>query len=89
MFEQLNRSLIARDRPRGLVVTIPDRGFNGALLRGPSADEVARVSAIIAAYSGLRVEVEGYTDSDGSEAVASRRAEAVREALIARGTPSG
>jgi flagellar motor protein MotB len=88
LFDQLNRSLITRDTPRGLVVTIPDRGFSGALLREPGAGEVARASALIVAYPGLRVEVEGYTDSDSSEALASRRAQAVRETLIARGVPS-
>jgi len=88
LFDQLNRSLITRDTPRGLVVTIPDRGFSGALLREPGAGEVARVSALIIANPGLRVEVEGYMDSDSSEALASRRAQAVREAFIARGAPS-
>jgi flagellar motor protein MotB len=88
LFDQLNRSLITRDTPRGLVVTIPDRGFSGAQLREPGAGEVARVSALIVANPGLRVEVEGYTDSDSSEALASRRAQEVREALIARGVPS-
>ena len=50
---------------------------------------MARVAAILKAQPGLRVEVDGHTDSANTEALASRRAEAVRDVLIGYGLPAG
>jgi outer membrane protein OmpA-like peptidoglycan-associated protein len=87
LLEQLNGVLVTRDTPRGLVVTIPDADFSGPELRGAATGQVARVAAIVAAHPGLRVEVEGNTDSTASEALASRRAEVVRGVVLGGGLP--
>ncbi len=86
LLEQLNgTTLISRDTARGVVVTISEGDFNGSSLKAADSGQVARVSHVIAAYPGLRVRVEGYTDVAGTEDVASRRAQAVRDALVAGG----
>jgi outer membrane protein OmpA-like peptidoglycan-associated protein len=88
LLEQLNGVAATRDTPRGLVVTIPDAEFTGPALRGGATSQVARVAAILAANPGLRVEVEGHTDSAATDALASRRAEAVRGVVLGGGLPS-
>jgi outer membrane protein OmpA-like peptidoglycan-associated protein len=88
LLEQLNGVLVTRDTPRGLVVTIPDAEFSGPELRGVAIGQVARVAAIVAAHPGLRVEVEGNTDSAATEALSFRRAEAVRGVVLGGGLPS-
>ena len=69
-------------------MTIPDAEFNGPELRGVATGQVARVASILAAHPGLRVEVEGNTDSAATEALASRRAEAVRGVVLGGGLPA-
>ena len=83
LFRQLSSAMQTLDSPRGLVVTVRDSDFRGA---APSPDALVRlalIGPILAAQPGLVVQVEGYTDSAGSqgESLASRRAEAVRDAL--------
>ena len=85
LLEQLNGPLPTRDTPRGLVAIVSNASFAGSGLRGSAVDQVAKIGAILAAHPGLRVEVEGHTDSADADAYASKRAEAVREILIARG----
>jgi outer membrane protein OmpA-like peptidoglycan-associated protein len=69
-------------------VTIPDADFNGPELRGAATGQLARVAAIVAAHPGLRVEVEGNTDTAATEALASRRAETVRGVVLGGGLPA-
>ena len=88
LMEQLNGVLVTRDTPRGLVVTIPDADFSGPALRGPATGLVARVAAIVATQPGLRIEVEGHTDSTATDGLSSRRAEAVSGVLLGGGLPS-
>jgi flagellar motor protein MotB len=88
LLEQLNGALSTRDTPRGLVVTLPDAAFSGPMPRGAFTNQVARVAAIVATQPGLRVEVEGHTDSASTEPLSSRRAEAVRGILIGSGLPA-
>jgi flagellar motor protein MotB len=85
MLEQLNGIAPTRDTPRGLVVTIPDSGFNEAALRGSFEARIARIGQTLAARPGLKVDVEGNSDSEAGEARALRRARAVGEALIQNG----
>ncbi len=87
LLEQLNGPLATRDTPRGLVAVIPASGFTGALLRQSSSEQVGRIAVILASHPGLRVEVEGHTDSADSAALSTQRAEAVREILVGRGIP--
>jgi outer membrane protein OmpA-like peptidoglycan-associated protein len=87
LLEQLNGVEITRDTPRGIVVTVPDMSFSGPQLKGTSTEQVARVARILAAQPGLRVQVEGYTDSGNSEGLSARRAEAVQGVLLGAGLP--
>ena len=85
LLEELNGAFITRDTPRGLVVTIPDTDFRGDSLSGATSASVARISTAIAAHPGLRIEVEGHTDSETGGANAERRAEEVRNSLVGHG----
>jgi len=89
LLDELNGAFITRDTPRGLVVTIPDTYFRGESLAGETSAGVARISAAVAAHPGLRIEVEGHADSEGSGALAERRAEAIRQVLVGRGLSGG
>jgi flagellar motor protein MotB len=88
LMEQLNGVLVTRDTPRGLVVTIPDADFSGPALRGAATGLVARVASIVATQPGLRIEVEGHTDSAATDGLSSGRAEAVSGVLLGGGLPS-
>jgi outer membrane protein OmpA-like peptidoglycan-associated protein len=85
LVEQLNGVLVTRDTPRGVVATLSDSSFSGSELRGGVASRIARLAAILAAYPDLRIVVEGSSDSAGNDSQATRRAESVRQALIANG----
>jgi flagellar motor protein MotB len=89
LLEQLNGLLSMRDTPRGLVATVPDSDFSGSLLRPGIFDQLARVATIVEAHPGLRIDIEGNTDSAATEDLSSQRAESVRRALIAQGLPEG
>lgn len=85
LLEKLNAPLPTRDTPRGLVAVVPNTAFNGAVLRPSATDQIARIGAIVAATPGLRVEIEGHTEMPASDELSARRAQAVREIMIARG----
>jgi outer membrane protein OmpA-like peptidoglycan-associated protein len=85
LLERLNGELSTRDTPRGLVVVIGDADFTGATLRPEAANELNRVAGIISSQPGLRVAVEGYTDSAGTEQFSADRAASVRNALVSAG----
>jgi outer membrane protein OmpA-like peptidoglycan-associated protein len=82
---QLNGIAPTRDTAYGLVVTIPDGGFTGAVLKNSFDDQVARVSRVLIARPVLKVEVQGHSDAPETESEASRRAQAVEDALLRRG----
>ncbi len=77
----------AMDTPRGIVVTVPEATLESASAAQSQAD---RVAAVLRGYSGIRIEVEGYTDMGGeiSRQVTQARADAVRSRLIAAGVPA-
>lgn len=83
--------LNARKTDRGLVITIADVLFdtNEAVLKAGGARSVAKLAEFLQQYPQRNALVEGYTDSVGSEssnqALSSRRAEAVRTALLGSG----
>jgi outer membrane protein OmpA-like peptidoglycan-associated protein len=87
LLEQLNGPFETRDTPRGLVASVPNSAFTGADLRGPARDQIARIATIVSSTPGLRVEVEGHSDSETNAPLSSRRADAVRQALVQRGIP--
>lgn len=91
LLEQLNRVLETKDTPRGLVVTMADVLFDTGKynLRPPTREKLARLSGIILANRGLNLEIEGHTDSTGSDELnqklSEQRASTVRTYLIEQG----
>lgn len=88
LLSQLNGIAPTRDTAFGLVVTVPDGGFTGAVLRNSSEDQLGRVCRLLIAHPALKVEVQGHSDSPETEAEASRRAQTVGDMLLRRGLPS-
>jgi outer membrane protein OmpA-like peptidoglycan-associated protein len=93
ILQQLNTILETRETPRGLVVNIADVLFDtGKYTLKPLARErLAKVSGIILAHPGLKLEVEGHTDSVGSDEfnqlLSEKRAATVRDYLVSQGIP--
>jgi outer membrane protein OmpA-like peptidoglycan-associated protein len=87
LFDQLNGVTAMLDTARGLVATVPDSDFSGAELHAAVSGELARLAAIVMAHPGLRIEVEGNSDTSAGEPMSAQRADAVRRALIAKGFP--
>jgi outer membrane protein OmpA-like peptidoglycan-associated protein len=93
LLEQFNRVLETRDTSRGLVVNMGDVLFaTGKYDLRPEAQIVlAKLSGIILSHPGLNLDVEGYTDSVGSDdfnlKLSQQRADAVRDYLVTQGLP--
>jgi outer membrane protein OmpA-like peptidoglycan-associated protein len=91
LLDQFNLILDTRDSARGLIVNMSDVLFdiNKYTLRPETREKLAKVSGIVLAHPGLRLDVEGHTDSTGSDELnqklSENRASAVREYLIAQG----
>ena len=88
LLNQLNQVLETKDTDRGLVVSMPDVLFDtGSYTLKPAARErLARISGIVLAYPDLRLEIEGHTDSVGSDTynqtLSEKRAASVRDYLV-------
>jgi outer membrane protein OmpA-like peptidoglycan-associated protein len=93
LLAQLNQVLETKDTARGLIVSMPDVLFDfGKYTLKPAARErLARISGIVLAYPDLRLEIEGYTDSIGSDdfnqILSEKRAASVRDYLIGANVP--
>jgi outer membrane protein OmpA-like peptidoglycan-associated protein len=93
LLQQLNAVLVTRDTARGLISTMPDVLFENAryTLRPAARESLAKVAGILLAYPDLRLEVDGHTDSVGSDAynqdLSEKRAGAVRDYLVQQGLP--
>jgi outer membrane protein OmpA-like peptidoglycan-associated protein len=91
LLEQFNLILETRDTARGLIVNMSDVlfDFNKYTLRPAAREKLAKISGIILSHPGLRLEVDGYTDSVGSEdynlKLSDQRAGGVRSYLIGEG----
>jgi len=91
LLNQLNQVLETKDTPRGLVVSMPDVLFDSAsyTLKPAARERLARISGIVLAYPDLRLEIEGHTDSIGSDAynqtLSEKRAGSVRDYLMDNG----
>jgi outer membrane protein OmpA-like peptidoglycan-associated protein len=88
---QLNTVLETSETARGLIVNMPDVLFATAKydLKPDGQVKLAKVSGILLSYPGLRMQVEGYTDSVGSDEynqkLSEQRAGAVRDFLVKQG----
>src|SRR5271155_2137894 len=92
--EQLNSILQTRDSARGLIVSMSDVLFDtGKFSLKPGAREkLAKVAGILLGYPGLDIEVGGYTDNVGGDAMnqtlSENRADSVRDYLVQEGVAS-
>lgn len=91
LLEQFNRILETRDTPRGLVVNMADVLFDTGKydLKQEAREKLARLSGIILGHPSLHLQVEGHTDSTGSDELnqklSEQRASAVRGYLLQQG----
>ncbi len=92
--QQLNAILETQETARGLIVNISDVlfDFNKYTLQPGAREKMAKVSGILLAYPGLKIQLEGHTDSIGSDEynlkLSQQRADAVREYLVGQGVPA-
>ena len=90
---QLDAVLQTKDSARGLIVNMSDVLFNtGSYILQPGAREkLAKISGILLAHPGLTLEIDGYTDSVGSDefnqTLSEQRAGSVRDFLAQQGVP--
>jgi outer membrane protein OmpA-like peptidoglycan-associated protein len=88
--QQLNVILETRETARGLIVNLSDVLFDTAqaTLKPGAREKLARVSGILVTHPDLKLEIEGHTDSVGSDSynqgLSERRAESVRAYLVAQ-----
>jgi outer membrane protein OmpA-like peptidoglycan-associated protein len=88
---QFNAILQTRDTARGLIVNMSDVLFDTGKhsLRPIAREKLAKVAGIVSGHPGLRLDVEGYTDSVGSDAynqqLSEDRGTAVRDYLTHEG----
>jgi outer membrane protein OmpA-like peptidoglycan-associated protein len=88
---QLNSVLATSESARGLIVNMSDVLFDtGKYTLKPNTQiSLAKVSGILQAYPGLKLQVEGYTDSVGgddyNQKLSENRADAVRDFLVEQG----
>lgn len=91
LLQQLNTILATRDSARGLVANMSDVLFkSGSFELLPGARErLAKVSGIVLAYPTLHLQIEGHTDSVGTDEynqeLSEYRADAVRDYLVQQG----
>ncbi len=94
LLDQFNLILETRDSARGLIVNMSDVlfDFGKFTLRPETREKLAKISGIVLAHPGLRLDVEGHTDAIGSEEfnqkLSDNRASTVREYLVAQGINS-
>ena len=91
LLQQLNSILSTRDSARGLIANMSDVLFrSGSFELLPGARErLAKVSGIVLAYPSLHLQVEGHTDSVGTDEynqqLSEHRAQSVRDYLVQQG----
>jgi outer membrane protein OmpA-like peptidoglycan-associated protein len=94
LLDQFNSILQTRDSARGLIVNMSDVLFDTArfTLKPGAREKLAKVSGIILGHPGLKIAVEGHTDSVGGDdynmKLSENRAGAVRDFLVAQGVPA-
>jgi len=87
---QLSAVLETRETARGLIMEMPDVlfDFNKYTLKPTAREKLAKVSGILLAHPDLKVQVEGHTDSIGSEEynqkLSEERAGSVKDYLVSQ-----
>jgi outer membrane protein OmpA-like peptidoglycan-associated protein len=90
---QFNAILQTRDTVRGLIVNVSDVLFDTGkyTLRPLAREKLAKVAGIVSGHPGLKLDVEGHTDSVGgddyNQRLSEQRGEAVRDYLTQQGMP--
>jgi outer membrane protein OmpA-like peptidoglycan-associated protein len=93
LLTQFNAILQTRDTARGLIVNMSDVLFDTGkfTLRPVAREKLAKVAGIVSGHPGLRLDVEGHTDSVGGDSynqqLSEQRAAAVRDYLTQQGMP--
>jgi outer membrane protein OmpA-like peptidoglycan-associated protein len=88
---QLDAVLQTSDSARGLIVNMSDVLFDTGsyVLSSPAREKLAKISGILLAHPGLTLQIEGYTDSVGSDefnqSLSEQRAGSVRDFLADQG----
>jgi len=88
---QFNTILQTRDTARGLIVNMSDVLFDTAkfTLRPEAREKLAKVAGIVSGHPGLRLDVEGHTDSVGgddyNQKLSEDRGGSVRDYLVSQG----
>jgi outer membrane protein OmpA-like peptidoglycan-associated protein len=91
LLSQLNSILQTRDSARGLIVNMSDVLFDtgSATLKPGAREKLAKISGILLAHPGLSLQIEGHTDSVGTDEfnqqLSERRADSVRDFLAEQG----
>jgi outer membrane protein OmpA-like peptidoglycan-associated protein len=91
LLTQFNAILQTRDTARGLIVNMSDVLFDTGKfsLRPLAREKLAKVAGIVSGHPGLRLAVEGHTDSVGgddyNQQLSERRGESVRTYLTEQG----
>jgi outer membrane protein OmpA-like peptidoglycan-associated protein len=95
LLAQFNAVLQTTDTARGLIVNMSDVLFDTAksTLRPLAREKLAKVAGIVSGHPGLRLDVEGYTDSVGgddyNQQLSEQRGESVRGYLTDQGMAAG
>lgn len=91
LLKQFNAILQTRDTARGLIVNMSDVLFDTAkfTLRPEAREKLAKVAGIVSGHPGLKLDVEGHTDSVGADEynqkLSEQRGSAVRDYLTHQG----
>jgi len=91
LLRQFNAVLQTRDTARGLIVNMSDVLFDTGKysLRPLAREKLAKVAGIVSGHPGLRLDVEGHTDSVGgdeyNQRLSEQRGAAVRDYLTHEG----
>ena len=95
LLEQYNKVLPTTDTPRGLQVNMGDVLFDTGKhnLRMDAQLGLAKLTGIVLSHPGLKLAIEGYTDTTGTAAfnqtLSEQRANAVRDYLVQQGLDAG
>ena len=91
LLAQLNNVLQTRESARGLIVNMSGVLFETGKsdLKPAAREKLAKISGIVLAHPGLKLEVEGHTDSVGRDAgnqtLSEQRAQSARAYLVSQG----